>query len=324
MYLIHLADIHIKVPSKQRDRDWYVARFNSFLDYFSKLKKKVQLIVISGDIFDKAPSADDMALFVKMINHFKQYCNHVIISEGNHDVQRDNHFLKRLSEYSGIIKVAEDKTYPEGTFGVPHKITIISNDYIRKGKKIPKERGILISHFAHELNIAGKTKKAEYPIEDLDSYDLVLLGDIHTSFYYSDKVYYAGSPYRTHKKTITKLEEIDNGFYGFNLVDLRTLTVTKMPLNLPNHYVWEQEGDYIEPPTDGNLYDVILKTDLQTAKEHVSKDIEVEIVENSVSFGSKEQFSASLKEWWGNKYNKETSDVLYEMLIDICPYVEGY
>ena len=93
----------------------------------------------------------------------------------------------------------------------------------------------MLSHIRHELKYA----KAEYDLSKLTTYKLVLLSDIHTTFRYTDSIYYSTSPYCTFKQTIRSLSDIDNSLYGYNIVDTSNLSIEHKEIRLPNHYVYK-------------------------------------------------------------------------------------
>ncbi len=229
MKIVHCGDIHIKIPEK--NEKFYIQRFLDFAEKISE--EEPDELVICGDVFDKAPTALETALMLGWIQSFD--CPTYVI-EGNHD--RVNRKSERANFLGNLLTLMN---FPNVIYAGPVPIEVgkylmISNRLIREGYKItPDKNLILLSHIRHELDIAGTTKKAEYDMKELEGFKLCLLSDIHSTFKYSKNIFYSSSPWRTHKKTISSIKDIDDSFFGYNI--LEDDIISHVECNLPNHYV---------------------------------------------------------------------------------------
>ena len=228
MKIVHCGDFHLKIPTK--NEEWYIKRILKFFEAI--ISEYPQELIITGDIFDKVPTALEIGLLIGFLNGVD--CPIYIVA-GNHD--RTKQLYKR-SDYLKCVLHFLDKNNLVWTtdkiLDTPN-YTMVPNWCIRKGETIPEGNGHkwLLSHIRHEL----KWSKAEYDLESIKGYPLVLLSDIHTTVMYSKNIYYSTSPYRTSKKTIYSIEEIDNSIYGYNVLNSGSLILEHKELKLPNHYV---------------------------------------------------------------------------------------
>jgi hypothetical protein len=193
---------------------------------------------------------------------------------------------------------------------IGNRVTFVSNDYVRKGKEIPNNAGWLVSHIACDL--PQFNKKGEYDFSKLWSYNLVLLGDIHTAFEYEKgRIYYTSSPYRTHRKTIESLDEIDNSFYGY-IRAYEDSKVEKVELNLPNMYVWKQ-SQYKEVPKDiEDFIEVELQVSIDDLDQYRDKGVGITVTTNDIELDLNENFEDAVSD-----YLQKTFDIK-----DFTPYLE--
>jgi DNA repair exonuclease SbcCD nuclease subunit len=244
--IIHTGDWHIKIPEKEEQ--WYLKRLLRFFEYI--INEEPTELLITGDIFDKVPSALEIGLFVAFIQEVR--CP-VYIVAGNHD--RTKHKSKR-ADYLGNILHFWD--FPNITWTTTEPLierdyVLVPNIWIRQKNEIPiYPEKVLLSHIRHEL----KYSKAEYDLKKLEEYKLVLLSDIHNTFKYARNIYYSTSPYRTTRQTITDLGDIDNSIFGYNKVDLSNGIISHVELSLPNHYIYHTKQKVGEIDNE-NLIDIV-------------------------------------------------------------------
>jgi len=258
--ILHTGDLHIKLRGD--NVEWFIARFQDYTNFI--LEEDPDVIVITGDIFDKVPNVIEISTLITFLKQLP--CPTYIIS-GNHDFQPGKVGSKQGADFLANIVQAINLPHIvfESYFSVIDEFVLVSNRFIRDKKVIPIHKDkILLSHIRHQLEFAGKIKKPEYDLSLLSDYPLVLLSDIHTTFQYSDNIYYSSSPYRTHSKTITNLAQIDNSFFGFNIVEDRE--VNHVELKLPNMYKLISEK-----PIDTSKEKDLITTELHLTHEELVK-----------------------------------------------------
>lgn len=307
---IHLGDIHLKIPEKHEE--WYINRYLKFIEHIKE--QDASEIIITGDIFTKAPTALEAALFLGWIQQFD--CP-VYLVEGNHD--RTNRKSIRANYLEHLINLIE---FPNVVFSGAKPVThngyfLVSNRLIREGYEIPVDKNLtLLSHIRHELNIAGSTKKAEYDLKKLTGFKACLLSDIHTTFQYAQNIYYSGSPWRTHKKTITDTKDIDNSFFGYNVIENEI--ISHIELYLPNHYVLNTTKKVVDLNSDDLIevhYEIGIDDIQDFDGEHVKikhTDTDIEIKEDLY-----ELVYSILEEEYSIKEPKQYMDLLVDVVGEI-------
>jgi len=244
MKRVHTGDWHIKIPEKHEK--WYINRLVRF--FKTILDEDGDELLITGDIFDKVPSALEIGLFIAFIQDVK--CPIYIVA-GNHD--RTKKTGTKRADYLGNILHFCD--FPNVTWTTEDilesgEYVMVPNYYIRQKKEIPVNKDkILLSHIRHEIKYA----KAEYDLELLKGFKQVLLSDIHTTIQYAGNIFYSTSPYRTTKQTVKDVKDVDNDNFGYNRVFNNRLE--HRSLHLPNHYILKVQ-EKIKLPETEDLFDI--------------------------------------------------------------------
>jgi predicted MPP superfamily phosphohydrolase len=269
--ILHTGDWHIKIP--ENNELWYIKRLVKFFDVI--LKEQNEELIITGDIFDKIPTSLEIGLFVAFIQDVK--CPIYIVA-GNHDCSKRK---SKRADYLGNILHFWD--FPNITWTtkeplITDEYVLVPNVWVRQKNEIPIHPDkILLSHLRHELKYA----KPEYDFSKLANYKLVLLSDIHTTFRYSDSIYYSTSPYRTFKQTISSLSEIDNRIFGYNIVDTCNLSITHKEIQLPNHYVYKT-SEKLGEITSEDLIDVIYEINYDQISEFEDENVVITKEDNRI------------------------------------------
>ncbi len=270
--LLHTGDWHLKIP--ENNESFYIKRFMNFI--YSLLEYEPEYIAITGDLFDKSPCILEVSLMIWALTLLSEE-SFVMVIPGNHDVGNKRHKAKRYHYLNAIFDNLKFGNIIYSDDILEYKdFLLVSNQYIRSKQKIPKSKcPILLSHIRHELTFGDKTRKAEYNLNEISqNFDLCLLSDIHTTFEYLPNVFYSASPYRTTIKTIKKFNEIDDSFFGFNVVDLVTLEVNHKELYLPNHYKLVTDKDGQEQKYDG-IIDYIYEMDLDQLRRSNQSNVKL-------------------------------------------------
>lgn len=227
------ADWHIKVPRKKEEQEWYFLLIDKFIHKLNTIIKeyKIESLELLGDVFDKKPTYLDVGILMKILYSILRENKHININviHGNHDFYRKDFYLLNIIPHMSSKIRLHFQTKEDG------KILYVDNPFIRYGNKIPQQYDkILFSHLACEL--PQFNKPAEYDFDELRKFKFIILGDIHNAFKIDENIYYTGSPFAVHKKSIRSLDERDNSFYGVLVFDDEELTVEKVELNLPGKY----------------------------------------------------------------------------------------
>ena len=70
-----IADIHIKLGQKNVPKEWAINRYEMFFNQVTELEKKVDMLVIPGDIFDRMPTLEELTLYFQFVAQRKKNNN---------------------------------------------------------------------------------------------------------------------------------------------------------------------------------------------------------------------------------------------------------
>lgn len=279
MKILYSADLHIRVGQKNVPKEW---QKNRFLMFFDKLKniavdQEAALIILGGDIFDRAPNLEELELYFSMITRLPV---RTIIYDGNHEATKKGHtFLSNLKQatesINPLISVITEATQFKYLDAV---LDIIPYTEIPKLKAKSHEFKELNSNIVC-THVRGNIPPHVLPEVDLDFFDrwdVVLAGDLHSYSNCQRNILYPGSPLTTsfHRKEVST---------GVIIFDTNTLNHEWVELKLPqlirktvssqeeiistefHHTIYEIEGSSVE------LADIDVKNDL-VDKKLVKKD----------------------------------------------------
>jgi hypothetical protein len=204
--------------------------------------------VIGGDIFDKVPSMEELELYFYMLEHLNSPS---VIYSGNHEaVKKNTTFLTNLKRASVFMNNKYKVTV------IDDFATIMGIDFIPYNKlKEPwpdtLKSNILCTHVRGEI---PPHVKSEIDLTLLDSWQVVLAGDLHSYTNSQRNILYPGSPLTTsfHRNTV------DTGIILLDTVSLehewiklelpqlirKTIQVGEpMPATDYHHTIYEVEGD---------------------------------------------------------------------------------
>jgi DNA repair exonuclease SbcCD nuclease subunit len=228
MRVLHSADWHILLRKKKVPYEWQKSRFELLFDKLLELEKTCDIHIIAGDLFDKAPSEDEVALCLKYLN---RVTIPTFIIPGNHEATtRGKSFLASFAEMHvinndnvNIITQNERRVINgQGFQFFPYGEMQINN--------VPRyvEDDILVTHIRGEV---PPHITAEFDFELIRPWKLVLIGDLHFNHQYKNyPVYYPGSPLNI------VFDREENREYGVNVIDLNSVdsyTVSFKNLKLP-------------------------------------------------------------------------------------------
>lgn len=227
--ILNSADWHVNLH-KKKDKvpyEWQLNRYIAMFKEFRRLEQEVDVHVIAGDLFDKAPEPDDICL---MLSYLNSVSIPTIIIPGNHEASKKG---STFWEYFLL----------ENSITNPNVMIFIKNDRVKikdywfcmfpytsvETKNLPDyyEGDILVTHIRGEV---PPFITEEYDFNLLRPWPLVLLGDLHFNHKYKDmNVYYPGSPVNT------TFDRDDSKEYGVNIIEYEDshYTVKPLTLNLP-------------------------------------------------------------------------------------------
>lgn len=250
--ILFTADIHINLRHKNVPVDWAVNRYKMYEKQVNEVTKDCDLHIIGGDIFDKIPTMEELAIFFDWVASANV---RTLAYAGNHEAtKRGQTFLTHLKEAVNKVNplfTIVDEIYEE------KKFVIVPYEFIHKKEtwqNLPKDR-VVFSHIRGEIE---PHVKPEIDLELLADFPVVYLGDLHSHSNCQRNMVYPGSPLTTsfHRNNVST---------GCILIDSEDLTKwTWRELKLPqlirktvsdpsemlpgdyDHIIYELEGDVID------------------------------------------------------------------------------
>lgn len=151
MLILHTADWHIGQRLYERSR---LKEQEQFLDWLLKTIKceKVELLLVSGDIFDTSlPSADATNLYYKFLHRFSEETEaYAVITAGNHDSPRHLEAPKEFLKMGRIYVVGRAANPNDCVFNFPPenlenpKVSVAAVPYLSESE---------LSHISFETGI---------------------------------------------------------------------------------------------------------------------------------------------------------------------------
>ena len=289
--ILNSADWHIHLHKKKVPWKWQYDRFQAFFDKLLELETQCDVHVIAGDIFDKKPEPDEVALFLSYVHRVKRP---TFIIPGNHEAtSRGETFLKHFSgEYRINNPMVEIICY-----NASRSLDSINLQFFPYGEmqldKLPHpvKEHILVTHIRGEV---PPHITAEYNFEKLRPWKLILCGDLHFNHKYKDfPLYYPGSPMNT------SFDRTDDREYGVNIITgtVDDYEVRFVDLNLPRllRKTISNKEEMIADPVNHVVYEVVGSVD-QLAKIENSELLDKRIVKKNDSKSVLELEGLSLTE----------------------------
>jgi len=247
MKVLFTADWHIKLGQKSVPIDWQINRYRMLFRKLDQLQDKCDIIIIGGDIFDKMPNLEELKLFFEFLPIPRK---HTLIYDGNHEAtKRGQTFLTKLAEVAYNINT---QVYILDGTSTYEGIDIIPYTDI-KGKLTPSNN-ILCTHVRGDI---PPHVKAEIDLDQLEQWDVVLAGDLHSYENSQRNILYPGSPVSTsfHRNPITNgVILFDTNTYEHEFIKLGLPQLIRKTISNPeemvkteyDHTIYEIEGDIKE------------------------------------------------------------------------------
>jgi predicted phosphodiesterase len=251
MKILFVADIHIKLGSKNIPIEWARNRFTLFVEQFAEMQKQADMVVIGGDVFDRLPTMDEVELYFDLVASLTKP---TIIYPGNHEMlKKDSTFLtflkKSTNRLNSQVTLVDDFCTINGVDFVPYnKLKELEKTNFQFAEKV------LCTHVRGEIL---PFVKPEIDLDIFNRWQTVLAGDLHSYENSQRNILYPGSPYTTsfhrgHVDTGAILfctNTHTHQWLKFQLPQLIKLTVhagDAMPATHFDHTIYEVEGDMAE------------------------------------------------------------------------------
>lgn len=221
MLLGFLADLHIKLGQKDVPIDWAKNRYSILFTELEKYNSSIDKWVIGGDVFDKVPTVEELAIYFDFISIFKKP---TIIYSGNHEaLKKDTTFLSYLKnstkKINNLVDIIDDFYTDElGIDYIPYNRLKMYNP-----SDIDFHGDILCTHVRGEI---PPHVKPEVNLDLFSRWKVVLAGDLHSYNNCQRNILYPGSPVSTsfHRSKVAT---------GFIIIDTDTLEHEWKKLKVP-------------------------------------------------------------------------------------------
>ena len=293
MRILHTADWHIKLGQKNVPREWALNRYNLFFNKIAELEQDHDLHIISGDIFDRLPTLEELSVYFEFVSR----CTiPTIITTGNHETEtKKRSFLARLAAptkfVNSLVTVStEIETGAEHGFD-NLKFYVVPYEVIKNKATWDKLNPWPV--FTHVRGEIPPHVKPEIDLKWLEKFPVVFAGDLHSHQNTQGNIVYPGSPMTTsfHRSLTKKTNgyiSIDTNDWSwhwedFGLPQLIRATVRDKSEIIAtdfHHTIYELEGsmDEVSGKVDSDLLDkkivrrntestLILSEDMELGKE---------------------------------------------------------
>ena len=247
--ILYTADWHIKLAQKNVPVEWAKNRYKALFDQIYTLEQGCEMHIIGGDLFDRLPSMDELALYFSFIRNVSIP---TLIYDGNHEATKKNTtFFTQLKEVSQAVNPLIhiiDSSFVDKDFG----FSILPYcDLHKKGAIEALDTSMPL--FTHVRGEIPPHVKPEVDLERFSEFPIVFAGDLHAHSNSQLNIVYPGSPVTTsfHRSEVsTGFLLINNsdwswGWGNFELPQLIRKTIKLESEMVPteyNHTIYEIEG----------------------------------------------------------------------------------
>lgn len=262
MNIIFTADWHIRLGQKNIPVEWAKARYLKLFKDLSKLVEEhsVRELIIGGDIFDRTPSLEELAIYYKFLIIFSSIDVDIIIYSGNHEA------LKKTTTFLSYLKDTTNAINPRACiiddWFSNDRFDIIPYNKLKEFAEKPSKpiNKILFTHCRGEI---PPHVTPEVNLDLFNTWDTVFAGDLHSHSNCQRNIVYPGSPVTTSfHRSITKTgvvlikPEDEWEWLELDMPQLIRKTVTNtndMIKTEYHHTIYELEGDIQEMSKISNV-----------------------------------------------------------------------
>jgi len=251
MKLLASADYHIKLKTKNIPDAWAKARFIQLFEKLAVVETVVDMHVVMGDFFDRAPTLEELELYYLFVSTRK--CK-TLIFPGNHEALKKNttfftHLKQVTNQINSKVTVVDDYYSCDEFDIIPYNRLKEYNP-----SDIDLHGDLLLTHVRGNI---PPHVKSEIDLSLLSRWRTVLAGDLHSYENSQENILYPGSPITTsfHRKKVDTgviIFDTDTHEHEWVKLDLPQLlrkTIQAgdpMPEDPPHHTIYEVEGDMTE------------------------------------------------------------------------------
>lgn len=191
MKVLFTADLHIKLTAKNVPKEFSINRYRMLSKQFLELEKHVDLHVWGGDIFDKLPTLDELAIFFEMV---QKSSVPTILFDGNHEATKKNQtFFTSLKDViealNPLVSVVTEITEYDDFTILPYCKLHTKNSIEQCNYDKP-----LYTHVRGEI---PPHVKPEVDLDRFSKFPVVYAGDLHSHSNSQKNIVYPGSPVTT-------------------------------------------------------------------------------------------------------------------------------
>lgn len=254
MKVLLSADWHIKIGAKNIPTDWAKHRYKTLFKEIEKFADKVDIHLLSGDVFDRVPSLDELELFFEFISNTTM---ETYIIGGNHEnLKRNTTFLSNLKS---VVSTLNNKVTIIDDFFTKYGIDFIPYNKLKEWEKDSDNifvglGRILCTHVRGDI---PPHVKAEVDLSLFEKWKIVLAGDLHSYSNSQRNILYPGSPITTsfHRNLVdTGVILFDTDTLKHEWVKLKVPQLIRKTIKVGDemtptnyhHTIYEIEGDMSE------------------------------------------------------------------------------
>jgi hypothetical protein len=216
------GDIHLNLSNHA---SFEVGRFNQYIDTLCATGDEDTILVLNGDIFDKAkPTPPEVRLFYSAIEKLNKHFYHIYLVPGNHEEY--SHKTTWYDYYPVVgFTLANSLSLPVNEDTCVHMVSHPNLSDILTQPTEEHTTNILFSHYRSAMGIL--TEEVDNA-EVSKKYDYTILSDLHFHYRPYHNIEYTSAPYNIHYT-----EEVDNGFIELTILG-KDFKSTYTPVYLPN------------------------------------------------------------------------------------------
>lgn len=254
MTILFTADIHIKLGQKNVPIEWSKNRYSSLFSQMLGIidKHSVSTVIVGGDIFDRLPTLEELAIYFEFLMVMGSKPVEVIIYSGNHEALKKNTtfltYLKGVTRATNDRAVIIDDYYSTSTYDI---IPYNKLKHYVENQREPSNTTL----FTHCRGEIPPHVQPEVELSIFEKWENVFAGDLHSHSNSQRNIVYPGSPVTTsfHRNLVDTGVVVIKGkeweFVKLELPQLIRKTVsstTDMLKTDYHHTIYELEGDMQE------------------------------------------------------------------------------